>query len=273
MLVTDSIPHLQSALLYMQPSLGFVPTMGALHAGHIALVRAAKAVCQHVVVSIFVNPLQFGPNEDLTAYPRPLQEDLALLKAEGVNAVFTPNAATLYPDGFRTQVQVRDLGTMLCGAHRIGHFDGVSTVVTLLLSLVRPSTAFFGEKDFQQLAIIKQLNKDLRLVDAIVGVPTMRENDGLALSSRNRYLNAEERSLAPLLHQTLQTLRSTASEMIAAAQLQESRHQLEQHGFVIDYLELRDATHLQATERKAGARLFVAARLGKTRLIDNVAAV
>ncbi len=272
MLVTDSIITLRNATAILQGSLGFVPTMGALHEGHLTLVREAKKQCRHVAVSIFVNPLQFGENEDLDAYPRPLEDDLALLKAEGVDVVFTPSADTLYPEGFRTHVQVRDLGEMLCGAHRPGHFDGVTTVVTMLFSLLRPTKAFFGEKDFQQLAIIKRLNKDLFLVDEVIGVPTVREADGLALSSRNRYLNAEERAIAPMLQQTLQALRSGEGDSITEAVLAKARNQLGKAGFNVDYLELRHAENLQLTEHKKNARLFIAAKLGKTRLIDNIAA-
>lgn len=271
MFVTDSITTLRNATSIMQGSVGFVPTMGALHEGHMALVQEAKKQCRCVVVSIFVNPLQFGEHEDLDAYPRPLQDDLALLEAQGVDIVFTPSAETLYPRGFRTHVQVHDLGDSLCGVHRPGHFDGVTTVITMLFSLLRPNKAFFGEKDFQQLAIIKRLNADLLLIDEVVGVPTVREVDGLALSSRNRYLTKKERSIAPLLHITLQMLKNTQGTYITQEMLQHAAQSLQESGFDVDYLELRHADDLTVAQQKNNARLFAAATLGKTRLIDNIA--
>jgi pantoate--beta-alanine ligase len=247
---------------------GFVPTMGALHHGHIALVKAAKSQCDHSVVSIFVNPKQFGANEDLSRYPRPLTQDVAMLEAAGVDALFIPSEAELYPNGFATTVSVTGMDSVLCGAHRAGHFTGVTTVVALLFSLTRPHRAFFGEKDFQQLAILTRMNQDLRLVDEIVGIPTVRETDGLALSTRNRYLNAEERRIAPLLYQTLCRLRD---EGAGAEQCAAAATALQHQGFTVDYLDMRDAKTLALSNSPTNARLFVAARLGTTRLIDNLA--
>ena len=265
-LIVQTIDEVRTACAILQGSLGLVPTMGALHEGHLTLVREARKRCRHVAVSIFVNPLQFGKNEDLSSYPRPLERDIALLKEEGVSLIFTPDAHSLYPEGFSTMVQVNGLDTMLCGTARPGHFSGVTTVVTMLLLFLRPTYAFFGEKDYQQLCIIRRLNKDLMLVDDIIGVPTVREKDGLALSSRNQYLSAEERAKAPMLHATLQKIRS---EEIA---IDTAHKQLEEAGFALDYLEMRDVDTLQETDNPVHARLFIAARLGQTRLIDNIAA-
>lgn len=271
-LVTQTIEQTRASCGILQGSLGFVPTMGALHEGHLTLVREAKKHCKHVAVSIFVNPKQFGVNEDLSAYPRPLERDIALLEGEGVDIIFTPDATSIYPDGFSTTVQVDGLDTMLCGTNRPGHFAGVTTVVTMLFLFLRPQLAFFGEKDYQQLSIIRRLNQDLLLVDKVVGVPTVREADGLALSSRNRYLSEEERHIAPMLQHTLQSLRNNYQDSIPQEAFTDAKSRLSDAGFAIDYLEMRDADNLQITHSKHNARLFIAAKLGTTRLIDNIAA-
>jgi pantoate--beta-alanine ligase len=253
---------------------GLVPTMGALHNGHLALVRAARAECDHVVATIFVNPKQFAPNEDLDAYPRREAADLAMLRAEGVALVFMPANTEVYPPGFATTVRVAGLTDCLCGAHRAGHFDGVATVVTKLLLQSLPDTAYFGEKDYQQLVVVRRLARDLDIPARIAGVTTVREADGLALSSRNAYLSPQERRIAPAL---ARVLRNIADALAAepAAVLRETtrgRTDLEQAGFVVEYLEVRAADTLAAVAAAVTgpARVFAAVHLGQTRLIDNV---
>lgn len=254
--------------------LALVPTMGALHAGHMALVAQARAAAARVVVSIFVNPTQFGPNEDFSRYPRPLADDLAALRAAGADAAWLPAVETMYPEGFCSHIHVAGVSAGLCGAARPGHFDGVATVVAKLFHQVRPDSAFFGEKDYQQLCVIRRMVTDMEFPVKIVAVPTQREADGLALSSRNRYLNAAERACAPILYATL---RAAAAKLRAGADvknvLQTARQALAAAGFsTLDYLELRAADTLASlTEYNAPARLFVAAWLGSTRLIDNIA--
>lgn len=255
-------------------SIGFVPTMGNLHEGHLQLVRKARELCDVVVVSIFVNPMQFGPNEDLDAYPRTLTADKEKLFAEGVQMLFTPTPAEMYPEGLgqQTAVSVPELSETLCGASRPGHFTGVATVVTKLFNIVQPDVAVFGEKDFQQLSVIRKMTRDLCLPIDIVGVPTARAADGLALSSRNGYLTAEQRSRAPLLNQILQECR----EAIACGF--DNYRELEAHaiaklraaGFDPDYFEIRDAQTLEdISEDTEEVAILAAARLGKPRLIDN----
>lgn len=248
-----------------------VPTMGALHDGHLALVRAAKRVPGAVVVvSIFVNPLQFGANEDLDAYPRTLDDDLAALREAGVEIAFTPSAADMYPDGTRTSVHPGPLGDELEGASRPGHFAGVLTVVLKLLQIVRPDRAFFGEKDYQQLVLIRQLVSDLNVGVQIVGVPTVREADGLAMSSRNRYLSDVEREQAGALSAALLAGTYAAPSGPAAA-LDAARAVLDEVPEIeVDYLELRD-TMLRPAPAAGPGRMLVAARLGRTRLLDNIA--
>jgi pantoate--beta-alanine ligase len=248
-----------------------VPTMGALHDGHLALVRAAKRVPGSVVVvSIFVNPLQFGAGEDLNAYPRTLDGDLALLRDEGVEMVFTPTAAAMYPNGLRTTVQPGPLATELEGGRRPTHFAGVLTVVLKLLQIVRPDRLFFGEKDYQQLVLIRQMVTDLNVDVQVVGVPTVREADGLAMSSRNRYLDPVQREFAGTLSAAL-TAGVHAAPAGAEAALNVARAALDAvPAITVDYLELRDA-ELGPVPANGPARLLVAARLGKTRLLDNIA--
>ncbi|MGE0259761.1 MAG: pantoate--beta-alanine ligase [Alphaproteobacteria bacterium] len=250
-----------------------VPTMGAIHAGHLALVAAARGENERVVASLFVNPKQFGPAEDFSAYPRDEAADFAAFEQAGVDLVFTPTVDEMYPPGFATNVRVAGVGDGLDGAFRPGHFEGVATVVCKLLLQCLPDAAYFGEKDYQQLLVVRRMARDLDIPVRIAGVPTLREADGLALSSRNVYLSAAERRAAPLLHRVL---REVAAAIVArpgetGAALDRGLAALRAGGFAVDYLELRDAADLTAVERLvAPARLLVAARLGRTRLIDNI---
>ncbi len=248
-----------------------VPTMGALHDGHLTLVRTAKRVPGSVVVvSIFVNPLQFGANEDLDKYPKTLDDDLVKLRAEGVEIAFTPTAAQMYPDGPRTSVQPGPLGAELEGASRPTHFAGVLTVVLKLLQIVRPDRALFGEKDYQQLVLIRQMVEDLNVDAEIVGVPTVREPDGLAMSSRNRYLSDVEREQAGALSAALLAGMYAASTGTPAA-LDAARAVLDEVPAIdVDYLEVRDPG-LGPAPAEGAARMVLAARLGNTRLLDNIA--
>lgn len=248
-----------------------VPTMGALHEGHLTLIRAAKRVQGAVVVvSIFVNPLQFGAGEDLDAYPRAMDDDLAALRAEGVEIAFTPTAADMYPDGVRTAVQPGPLAAELEGAARPTHFAGVLTVVLKLFNIVGPDRAFFGEKDYQQLALIRQMVTDLNVDVKVVGVPIVREADGLAMSSRNRYLDEAEREQAGALSAALLAGMYSASAGAAAA-LDAARAVLEEVPAIeVDYLEVRDPM-LGPAPAEGPARMLIAGRLGRTRLLDNIA--
>ena len=256
---------------------GFVPTMGNLHAGHIGLVTEAHRHSDRVIISIFVNPLQFGPTEDFAQYPRTLEQDREMLERTGADLLFNPSVPEMYPDGHQgtTLVDVHTMSKILCGHFRPGHFEGVATVVTKLFNLVQPDVAVFGEKDYQQLTIIRQLTSDLCIPVEIVGVPTMRDPDGLALSSRNRYLTPAERKLAPHLYETLLAARSGVEngdrhyESIEKAGMQA----LERAGFKPDYFAIRRADNLQPpAERTRELVILTAARLGKARLIDNVRA-
>lgn len=248
-----------------------VPTMGALHDGHLTLVRAAKRVSGAVVVvSIFVNPLQFGAGEDLDAYPRTLDQDVELLRGEGVEIVFAPSASQMYPDGLRTTVQPGPLAAELEGGARPTHFAGVLTVVLKLLQIVRPDRAYFGEKDYQQLVLIRQMVADLNVDVQVVGVPTVRERDGLAMSSRNRYLDPAQREAAVALSAALSAGAHAATSGVQAALDAASAVLQATPGLVVDYLQLRD-TDLGPVPTGGSGRLLVAARLGTTRLLDNVA--
>lgn len=255
--------------------IGFVPTMGNLHEGHFALVEQARERADCVVASVFVNPTQFGPGEDFERYPRTPDDDAAGLLAHGCDLLFLPDVATMYPFGADRayRVTVPALADVLCGAHRPGHFDGVATVVARLFNFVRPDLAVFGEKDFQQLRIIERMVEDLGYGIAIVRAPTVRESDGLAMSSRNRYLSAEDRRRAAKIHATLVSLRSAWREGADLAGLEaEGRRRLAVEGFDVDYLEARrevDLGRLEPKERD-GIRIFAAARIGGTRLIDNL---
>ena len=256
-------------------SVGLVPTMGAIHRGHLALVDTARRQCRRVVASLFVNPKQFGPSEDFAAYPRDEAADLAAFATAGVDLVFAPPVAEMYPVGFATSVHVGGLAEELEGADRPGHFDGVATVVAKLLLQSLPDAAYFGEKDYQQLLVVRRLVRDLDIPVRIAGVAIVREADGLALSSRNVYLSSEERRAAPLLHRVLQdTAAALAAQPDAvAAALARGVARLTAGGFAVDVLELRSAADLAPLPRLVGpARLLAAARLGRTRLIDNIAA-
>lgn len=254
--------------------LGLVPTMGALHAGHLSLVTRARKENEHVAASIFVNPAQFGPAEDFAAYPRPLDADLGLLASLGVDAVWAPSASDVYPPGFQTWVTVEDVSAPLEGARRPGHFRGVATVVAKLFNVFQPARAYFGQKDAQQVAVIRRMVEDLSLPVDVVVCPIVREKDGLALSSRNAYLGPDERRAAPVLHRALEAartafdsgvrdavrLRAILTETLAGEPLVRP-----------DYVSVADASTLAELERVEGAALVsLAARLGKTRLIDNV---
>ena len=254
-------------------SLGLVPTMGALHAGHIALVRAARAQCDVLAASIFVNPTQFGPNEDFAKYPRTFEQDCALLKAEGVALLFAPQPEEMYPPGASTFVEVEGLGDRLDGASRPGHFRGVATIVAKLFHIVGPDKAFFGQKDAAQVAVLRSMVRDLNFDLELVVCPTVRESDGLALSSRNRYLSASERARALVLSNALNVIAAKyrAGEKDVARLLEAGRGVMATEPEVrIDYFAIVDPeTLLPLTEARAGALAAVAAHVGSTRLIDN----
>jgi pantoate--beta-alanine ligase len=276
MQILKTIESLQSALGdAANGTLGFVPTMGNLHAGHLSLVARARADHDLVVVSIFVNPLQFGANEDLDAYPRTLYADSAALIDAGCDVLFLPSAEELYGDDMlqSTRVQVPELGADYCGASRPGHFDGVTTVVAKLFNIVQPDAAYFGLKDYQQFSIIRKMVSDLAMPVALHGVDTVREASGLALSSRNGYLTPEQKALAPLLYQTIKSI----GEAIAAGEqdfkrlTQAGKQQLQEAGFQLDYLAIANAASLRtATKEDSHLVILVAAYLGSTRLIDNL---
>nr|WP_295371140.1 pantoate--beta-alanine ligase [uncultured Sphingosinicella sp.] len=270
----DALRRVVAAIRRDGGSVALVPTMGALHSGHMALISEAKRHGSHVAASIFVNPTQFAPTEDLASYPRREAADEALLEAAGCAFLWAPSVATMYPDGYATTISVSGVSEAFEGAHRPGHFGGVATVVAKLFGQVRPDVVLFGEKDFQQLAVIRKMVRDLDLDVRIVGVPTQRDADGLALSSRNAYLSEEERIAARVLPRVLleaaQAIREGA-DMDEA--LERARSALRAAGFdPIDYVALADAetlTPLDGLDRPA--RLLAAAKLGRTRLIDNVA--
>jgi pantoate--beta-alanine ligase len=278
MQTVQDVPALRAAIRGWRTqgqTVGFVPTMGNLHAGHQSLIRLARARTEKVVASVFVNPTQFGPNEDYDRYPRTLAQDQAALAEQDCDLLFAPDVATMYPFGPEHSVSVRvpRITDTLEGAHRPGHFDGMATVVCKLFNLVQPDVAVFGQKDFQQLKVVERMVRDLGLPVKVVAAPILRADDGLALSSRNQYLSAEERARAPLIHDTLQKMRELlaqghpwqAIEQTAAARL-------ERAGFVPDYVAIRRAEDLAepAEGEHAGLVALVAARLGSTRLIDNL---
>ena len=255
--------------------IALVPTMGNLHAGHIALIKQAVERADFVVASIFVNPLQFGPNEDLDSYPRTLAEDQSKLFDAGCSLLFTPSAEDMYPQGMdqHTTVSVPGVSAGLCGGSRPGHFDGVATVVCKLLNMVQPDMALFGEKDYQQLAVIRKMVADLNMPVQIFGVPIVRDEDGLALSSRNGYLSAQQRASAPALHQCMQAVKAHIKNgrNDYAVLFEQFNTDLQAAGFRLDYVELRDALSLQLADANSTQLvLLAAAYLGTTRLIDNL---
>ncbi len=252
--------------------IGFVPTMGNLHEGHLNLVREARKLCDVVVVSIFVNPIQFGPNEDFDNYPRTLEQDSHLLAEVGCDIVFAPSVEQMYGKYPRlTNISVSDITNDLCGLQRPGHFDGVAVVVTKLFNIVQPNYAFFGQKDYQQLAVIKQLVRDLNMPIDVIGVPITRAADGLALSSRNGYLSEQDRATAPTIYKTLKDAEANLQNGQALSDvLAEIRHHLTDAGFVVDYIEARTPTLQKIDQFDQDVVLFVAAKIGKTRLIDNL---
>ena len=276
MQIVRSLDELNTALgpLRAIGTLALVPTMGALHAGHMALIAEGREQSDRVAATIFVNPLQFGANEDLDRYPRQAAADAAMLEAAGCDLLWLPGVADIYPPGFSTSVRVTGLSERWEGAARPGHFDGVATVVARLLLAVRPDVAYFGEKDFQQLAVIRRMATDLGLGPRIVGAQTVRDADGLALSSRNAYLSAEQRERAVALPQALAAARAAiAAGHLVADAIAEALRRLATAGFdPIDYFALVDAATLEPLDRPRGAmRLIAAARIGTTRLIDNIA--
>ncbi|RRA50011.1 pantoate--beta-alanine ligase [Acidipila sp. EB88] len=254
-------------------SVGFVPTMGALHAGHLSLVRAANAANEIVAASIFVNPLQFGPSEDFARYPRTFAADCALLEEAGVDVLFAPEPAEMYPGGFATAIDVGPVATRLDGASRPGHFTGVSTVVAKLFLIVQPERAYFGQKDAAQVAVLRQMVRDLALPVELVACAIVRDHDGLALSSRNQYLSGTQRREALVLSRSLEAARGVVlqDEHGAEAVLASARAVLDgEPGFRLDYLALVDPATLEPVRHAAGALLAVAGWVGTTRLIDNV---
>ncbi|MCA1997649.1 MAG: pantoate--beta-alanine ligase [Armatimonadetes bacterium] len=252
-------------------TVGFVPTMGALHEGHLSLMRKARAECGHVIVSIFVNPTQFGPHEDFQRYPRNEQRDLELCREVGVDTVFAPDVETMYPRR-TTVVAVRGVTERWEGAFRPGHFDGVTTVVTKLFHIVQPDRAYFGLKDLQQCAVIRRMVEDLNFPVKLRFCETVREPDGLAMSSRNQYLSPEERQRAALLYRRLTECRDeAASGGSLAASLDRARMALESDGFAVDYVAWVDPVSMEPIDRlQPGSRLIAAVRLGSVRLIDNL---
>ncbi len=253
--------------------IAFVPTMGYLHEGHASLLREGRRLADILVLSIFVNPTQFAANEDLDSYPRNLEGDMALAESCGTDFIFAPTAADMYPAGFQTTISLGSLTEPLCGASRPGHFNGVAIVVTKLFGIVQPDLALFGKKDFQQLAIIRQMTKDMNLPVEIIGMPIVREPDGLAMSSRNSYLSPEERQQALCLYRAIRKARELFSRGESSAErlLAEARSNIESvPSAVIDYLELRDGVTLTPVERaEKGNLLALAVKIGSTRLIDN----
>lgn len=252
--------------------IGFVPTMGNLHEGHLTLVRAAKKICDVVVVSIFVNPIQFGAGEDFDSYPRTLEQDSRLLADVDCDIIFAPSVEQMYGTQPRlTNISVGQITDDLCGKSRPGHFDGVAVVVTKLFNIVQPNFAFFGQKDYQQLAVIRQLVQDLNMPLEVIGVPIVRAEDGLALSSRNGYLSEQQRAIAPTIYQLLKQAEQQLHEGQSLSQvLANISTELTQAGFVVDYVEARQPNLQPIEEFDRDLVLFVAAKLGTTRLIDNL---
>lgn len=254
--------------------IGFVPTMGYLHEGHLALVRKARELADIVVVSIFINPIQFGPQEDLARYPRDFERDAKLLEQEKTDIIFFPEAKEMYPKGYNTYIQVKDLQNHLCGLSRVGHFVGVATVVAKLFNIVKPHFAVFGQKDYQQLKVIERMVTDLNMDLEIVGYPTVREKDGLAMSSRNTYLSPDERERALLIYGAMTKVESLFKSGVRhAAVLKEEGKRIltSRDGVDVEYINITDADTLEDVEQiQDKALLAIACKVGKTRLIDNV---
>ena len=276
MIILDDIEKAKAAVAAMKAeghTVGLVPTMGYLHEGHLSLIRMAKAECSAVVVSIFVNPTQFAPSEDYAAYPRDMESDVAKCASEGVDAIFAPDAATMYPEGFSTHIDVGRIAFVVEGAHRPGHFSGVATVVAKLFNILAPGKAYFGQKDFQQTLVVKKLAADLNMpVEVVVG-PTVREPDGLAMSSRNKYLSQEERAAAAMIYRALASARSLreAGETRPDALAERARHSLAEEPLVrVEYVEVVDMQGDKVSRVSGPAAIAVAARVGHTRLIDNL---
>ena len=274
MKVIKTIDEMKRLRLELDEPVGFVPTMGYLHEGHLALVRRARAENPSVVVSIFVNPAQFGPREDFHTYPHDPQRDLAMLEKEETDIVFTPSAAKMYPPQFNSWVEVEKVTQRLEGASRPGHFRGVTTVVAKLFNIIQPSKAYFGQKDAQQAIVIKKMVADLNMNLEIVTIPTVREPDGLAMSSRNTYLNPPERQAAVVLYQALSLAQKLWSqgERDAEKMRQEMLALIQREPLAqVDYISIADAETLDELDRvKSPALVSLAVRIGKTRLIDNI---
>ena len=277
MKVIESIKEMKEASQAFRDngkSIVFVPTMGYLHEGHLSLMKKGKEAGDVLIVSIFVNPTQFGKGEDLERYPRDIERDKELCKGEGVDILFAPKAGDIYPDGYQTYVDVEDVTKNLCGASRTGHFRGVATVVMKLFNIVRPDYAIFGEKDFQQLVTIKRLVKDLNMDVNVIGMPIVREADGLAMSSRNSYLSKEERRAALNIYRALRAAKEVfdEGERSASVLLNEAKRVIEIEPIVVlDYIKLVDVETMEDLERVEDEALLAAAvRIGKTRLIDNI---
>lgn len=275
MQVLKSLDELRAWRSLVEGTVALVPTMGNLHEGHLKLVDTAQQQADHVVVSIFVNPMQFGQNEDLDAYPRTFEADCAALNERETTAVFAPTVADVYPRGLaeQTSIEVPGVSDILCGASRPGHFRGVATIVAKLFNMVQPDIAIFGEKDFQQLQVIRLMTADLSLPVTVLGMPTERAHDGLALSSRNGYLSEPERAQAPIIYQTIQQVAAMIQQGLTVAEAeQHAREVFSQQGLRIDYIEVRRRADLQPPQTEDHELVvLVAVFLGKTRLIDNIA--
>ncbi len=265
--------EVSSGLIRKGLAIGFVPTMGYLHEGHLSLVRAAKKDCDVVFVSIFVNPTQFAPTEDLATYPRDLDRDLKLLGSEGVDYVFFPSNDMMYPNGYKTYITVEDISGILCGKSRPTHFRGVATVVAKLMNIVNPHRMYMGEKDFQQIVVLETMIRDLNFSTRIVRCPIVREQDGLAMSSRNKYLDADQRKRALCLSESLRMAKLAYDEGEDDVQVlrERMRRHIESKGGEIDYIEMVDSNTLEPVAKISdGDRLLVAVKIGSTRLIDNI---
>jgi len=275
MRIIETVKEMQAVAEELRKTrkIGFVPTMGYLHEGHLALVRRSKEVADVTVVSIFVNPIQFGPNEDFARYPRDFERDRKLLEQEGTDIIFYPEAKEMYPENYSTYIQVRGLEDHLCGLSREGHFIGVATVVAKLFNAVKPHVAVFGQKDYQQLKVIQRMVRDLNMDLEVIGLPTVREKDGLAMSSRNTYLSHEERERSLLIYKSVRLVEDLykKGERNAGELKRQAREVLTAAGGIeIDYVSISDAETLDELESISGRAVYaVAVRCGKTRLIDN----